>query len=141
MAVCISPNCERWHSSKIITICWLKIVVGDKWLVVNFFDLPCLISTESFCIVVIIILQLGSSNCHFLSEFDEFRIGNIYNGIDEELKDYFIKLNDLSNKPKCSSCWAKYLCGGGCIAHSYLINSDPLKPPYEFCSLQKRELK
>lgn len=58
--------------------------------------------------------------CHFLSEFDEFRIGNIYNGIDEELKDYFIKLNDLSNKPKCSSCWAKYLCGGGCIAHSYL---------------------
>lgn len=78
--------------------------------------------------------------CHFLSEFDEFRIGNIYNGIDEELKDYFIKLNDLSNKPKCSSCWAKYLCGGGCIAHSYLINSDPLKPPLEFCSLQKKRV-
>lgn len=78
--------------------------------------------------------------CHFLVEFEEFKMGNIYDGIDENLKKYFIYINNLSNKPKCSRCWAKYLCGGGCIAHSYLINSDTLIPPNEFCTLQKKRV-
>lgn len=78
--------------------------------------------------------------CHFLVEFEEFKMGNIYDAVDKNLKKYFIKINNLSNKPKCSRCWAKYLCGGGCIAHSYLINNDPLIPPNEFCALQKKRI-
>jgi len=105
---------------------------------------PCLGKMSFGCGAGVEYLAVDSNGdlypCHFLTEFEEFKIGNIYKGIDENLKKYFIYLNDLSNKPKCSKCWAKYLCGGGCIAHSYLINKDPLIPPDEFCSLQKKRV-
>lgn len=78
--------------------------------------------------------------CHFLTEFDEFKMGDIYNGIDIKKKEFFINLNDLSKKEICSKCWAKYLCGGGCIAHSYLVNKDPSIPPEDFCNLQKKRI-
>jgi uncharacterized protein len=78
--------------------------------------------------------------CHFLKEFKEFKIGNLYNGIDLDKKDYFIELNKIDSKEKCRSCWAKYLCGGGCIAHFYFLNKDPKIPRDEFCELQKKRL-
>ncbi|MDI6860661.1 MAG: SPASM domain-containing protein [Caldisericia bacterium] len=78
--------------------------------------------------------------CHFLKEFKEFKVGNIFDGIDENKKNYFMYLNDINSKEKCKSCWAKYLCGGGCIAHSYFINSDPLKMPDDFCEIQKKRI-
>ncbi len=78
--------------------------------------------------------------CHFLKEFEEFKIGNVFDGIDEKKKKYFIFLNDLDSKERCKSCWAKYLCGGGCIAHSYFINKNPLIVPKDFCELQKKRI-
>lgn len=78
--------------------------------------------------------------CHFLKEFKEFKIGNIFYGIDENKKSYFLFLNNIDSKENCRSCWAKYLCGGGCIAHSYFINKDPLKIPNEFCEIQKKRI-
>ena len=78
--------------------------------------------------------------CHFLKEFKEFKIGDIFNGIDENKKGYFLFLNNIDSKENCRSCWAKYLCGGGCIAHSYFINKDPLKIPNDFCEIQKKRI-
>lgn len=78
--------------------------------------------------------------CHFLKEFEEFKIGNIYDGIYEKKREYFIFLNDINSKENCKSCWAKYLCGGGCIAHSYFINKNPLNIPQDFCELQKKRI-
>lgn len=77
--------------------------------------------------------------CHWFSEFPQMKMGNIYTGIDEEKKKIFVQANILDNK-KCKTCWAKYLCGGGCIAHSYLRYKDLFKPPEEFCTLQKRRI-
>lgn len=105
---------------------------------------PCLSKMSFGCGAGVEYIAVDSAGnlfpCHFLVEFEEFKMGNIYDGIDENLKKYFMYINNLSNKPKCSRCWAKYLCGGGCIAHSYLINSDPLIPPDEFCTLQKKRV-
>lgn len=78
--------------------------------------------------------------CHFLSDNTVYKMGDIFNGIDEEKKKKFIEYNKLSNKEKCKNCWAKYLCGGGCLAHSILINNDPLNPPKEFCELQRKRV-
>ncbi|MCX8095541.1 MAG: SPASM domain-containing protein [Caldisericia bacterium] len=78
--------------------------------------------------------------CHFLKEFEEFKIGNIFDGIEENKRNYFIFLNDINSKENCKSCWSKFLCGGGCIAHSYFINKNPLKIPKDFCELQKKRL-
>lgn len=77
--------------------------------------------------------------CHWFSEFPEMRMGNIYTGIDEAKRKKFIEANILDNK-KCKTCWAKYLCGGGCLAHSYLRYKDLFTPPEEFCTLQKRRI-
>ncbi len=105
---------------------------------------PCLGKMSFGCGAGVEYLAVDSTGdlypCHFLTEFDEFKMGNIYTGIDENLKKYFMNLNDLSKKPKCSNCWAKYLCGGGCIAHSYLVKGDPNLPPQDFCSLQKKRV-
>lgn len=78
--------------------------------------------------------------CHFLKEFEEFKMGNVFDGIDKDKKNYFIEINKLDSKEKCKSCWAKYLCGGGCIAHFYFLNKDPNIPREEFCELQKKRL-
>lgn len=43
-------------------------------------------------------------------------------------------VNDID---KCRSCWAKYLCGGGCRHDNYSATGDPFLPPDEFCHEMK----
>jgi hypothetical protein len=49
IAVCMSPNCERWHSSKTMTTCPSKIAC----------PLLAAMKVESFWIVVMMIVAVG----------------------------------------------------------------------------------
>lgn len=59
-------------------------------------------------------------------------MGNFYETIQ---KGQLAKYQDLSvhNRPKCNSCWAKYLCGGDCYHNSYLKNGNILIPDNSYC--------
>ena len=79
--------------------------------------------------------------CHGFVGIDEFKMGNVheedfpgesYNNI----KNIFNNIN-VNTSIECSSCWARYLCGGGCAVHSYLYNNDLSKPSKRRCIMAK----
>jgi len=78
--------------------------------------------------------------CHQFMENKEFLMGNIYEGVkNERVKETFLNAHVL-NKEKCSSCWAKFFCSGGCHANAYFANGDFLKPYELGCELQRTRL-
>jgi uncharacterized protein len=47
--------------------------------------------------------------------------------------------NHVDTKVTCRDCWAKYLCGGGCLVEAEYINHD-IKTPYDVsCEIFKYE--
>ncbi len=47
-------------------------------------------------------------------------------------------LQDVDSQPVCRRCWAKYLCGGGCL-HSVRCLTGTNDPPSEHCAVFRRE--
>ncbi|MDE6181814.1 MAG: thioether cross-link-forming SCIFF peptide maturase, partial [Eubacteriales bacterium] len=76
--------------------------------------------------------------CHQFVGQDKFKVGNVFNGIENKnIRKDFEKCNVYS-KPACKSCWAKFYCSGGCSASSNNMHND-LITPYEIgCELQKK---
>ncbi len=78
--------------------------------------------------------------CHQFVGDEKFKLGDLDKGIvNLEIKDKFYKAN-LTEKPKCTNCWAKYYCGGGCLANAYNSNADILIPDEVGCELEKKRL-
>ncbi|MFX9597044.1 SPASM domain-containing protein, partial [Acinetobacter baumannii] len=50
----------------------------------------------------------------------EYRLGDVRAGIDDGKRQDFLgkEAADVDNRPVCSECWARYMCGGGCYADS-----------------------
>lgn len=78
--------------------------------------------------------------CHQFVGTEEFKMGNIQEGIlDENLQEYFKKGN-IYFKPECRECWARFYCSGGCQANNYNFNKD-IKKPYKLgCEMQKKRI-
>jgi uncharacterized protein len=47
---------------------------------------------------------------------------------------------DVDSREICSSCWARYLCGGGCYADSVVYSPDRAKPKEEHCPFWRAEI-
>ena len=57
--------------------------------------------------------------CHQFVGDEEFKLGDIYNGVtNTDLQGEFKKCNVYAH-PECSDCWAKLYCSGGCAANAY----------------------
>lgn len=62
--------------------------------------------------------------CHRLSSNEEFHLGSIHKGVNEQ------KLVSLRNSviaelmTGCRSCWARYLCAAACPADNYLLQGS-----------------
>lgn len=78
--------------------------------------------------------------CHQFVGLEEFKLGNLDEGIvAQKIRKDFEKVN-LTDKPACKDCWAKYYCGGGCFANAYHFNKD-ISIPYELgCILEKKRV-
>ena len=83
--------------------------------------------------------------CHGFVGMDEFKMGNVH---DQDfpgesyatIRDIFANIN-VNTSEECSSCWARFLCGGDCAAHSYIYNNDLSKPTKRRCIMAKSMLK
>jgi len=53
--------------------------------------------------------------CHTLVGIDSFRLGDVYEGIRSDLLRRVAELH-ASARDGCRGCWARYQCGGGCLA-------------------------
>jgi radical SAM protein with 4Fe4S-binding SPASM domain len=60
--------------------------------------------------------------CHNWVENDLLKIGSIYDGLKEGMREKFI-LRNVENKEKCKSCGIRYFCGGGPVVEQSMEGS------------------
>lgn len=57
--------------------------------------------------------------CHQFVGDEKYKLGNIYDGIDNiEIQQEFASCNVYAKK-ECDDCWARLYCSGGCAANAY----------------------
>ena len=78
--------------------------------------------------------------CHQFVGKEEFRLGNVDEGVvNKELAGKFMSCN-VYTKEKCRDCFAKFYCSGGCAANSFNATGD-INGNYETgCILQRKRL-
>jgi uncharacterized protein len=78
--------------------------------------------------------------CHQFVGNNEFKMGDVFEGIlDSEMSSMF-KNGNIYSKPKCMECWARFYCSGGCQANNYNFNKD-IHIPYELgCTMLKKRV-
>ncbi len=54
------------------------------------------------------------SACHRFVQDDEGAMGDLTSGIDRHKQNRWLSERHVHRQEPCRSCWAKYLCGGGC---------------------------
>jgi uncharacterized protein len=52
--------------------------------------------------------------CHRFVGNPEGTMGNLVQGIDRQLQAHWLSKRHVHHQEPCHSCWARYLCGGGC---------------------------
>lgn len=63
--------------------------------------------------------------CHRFAGVEQFRMGNLRQGIDRRWQQEFFRVVNVNCREKCPSCWARYLCGGGCC-HDHIFANSPI---------------
>lgn len=76
--------------------------------------------------------------CHRLVGKDEFLVGNVFEGMDEEKYANLDADMLVSSHDKCSDCWAANLCGGGCISDNYGKTGSIKNPNERSCDYTKQ---
>lgn len=72
---------------------------------------------------------------HFIG-MKEYSMGNLTTGLNEEKIKIYSELH-VNNRESCQACWARYLCGGGCLYQSVLANKSITEPDQSKCKLIK----
>ncbi len=71
--------------------------------------------------------------CHRFSGNEAGYIGNLRDGVDDRRREELLESLLVQSKPTCRSCWAKYLCGGGCYYLAHLHNGELNQPHTDTC--------
>ncbi|WP_443478755.1 SPASM domain-containing protein [Novosphingobium aerophilum] len=62
--------------------------------------------------------------CHRFVDAPEGAMGTLADGVDRERQDVWLNERHVHAQPGCRSCWARYLCAGGCH-HETLSRGRP----------------
>ena len=78
--------------------------------------------------------------CHQFVGDDKYKLGDIWNGVDNrEVQDEF-KLCNVYARPDCKDCWARLYCSGGCAANAYHATGS-VNGIYEYgCELFRKRM-
>ena len=71
--------------------------------------------------------------CSSLVGMSEFKMGDVFNGIAPGKKRRFDRDLYVDDRQPCGCCWARYLCGGGCIYDAQVTNATPSTPNAVSC--------
>ena len=66
--------------------------------------------------------------CSSLADRPEFKMGDVFSGLDENVQDGFKDSFHVDSRSDCRRCWARNLCGGGCIYDARTATGDPINP-------------
>jgi uncharacterized protein len=53
-------------------------------------------------------------SCHRAVDQEQYRLGSLTEGLDQAARQRFLEARHVEAQEPCRSCWARYLCGGGC---------------------------
>ena len=78
--------------------------------------------------------------CHQFVGNEDFLMGNVWDGVKRtDIRDEF-KCCNVYAKEKCSKCFARFYCSGGCAANSYNFHGS-ITDAYDLgCELQKKRI-
>lgn len=78
--------------------------------------------------------------CHQFVGDEKFKMGNVYEGrLDGGIRSTFSE-NCLFTREKCGSCFAKFICSGGCSANNYHFEGDLNRPYGITCEMMKKRI-
>lgn len=78
----------------------------------------------------------GYFTCHRTIDQRTFALGDVASGIDADKRASFLAARDVDGQEPCRTCWARYLCGGGChaeVATAGRQGCDYIRAWLEFC--------
>lgn len=120
----------------------------DKFLFFHFMiDLsqgPCIIKKCSGCGAgneyMAVTPQGDLYPCHQFVGEKEFKLGDVFNGVENiELREKF-KSTNVFTKDDCKNCWARFYCSGGCHANAWYNNKDINKVYKLGCEMEKKRI-
>ena len=80
--------------------------------------------------------------CHRFVGDENFNLGNIIDDTyNAKLSEIMKSEVNVEKRKKCSKCWARYICGGGCYEINYTYNKDIFLTPETYCQLMKHNIK
>ena len=72
--------------------------------------------------------------CHRFVGEDEFALGSVQDGgLDSKKRLQVLDDIHLDQRSDCSTCWARYICSGGCHHVNFLFEGDPKKTYLTHC--------
>lgn len=73
---------------------------------------------------------------------EDYRLGHVSTGIDDDRRRSYrsAEAAEVDRRPVCSSCWARYICGGGGYADSVVYGENVLEPATEHCDFWRAEI-
>lgn len=78
--------------------------------------------------------------CHMLDDAEDYRMGSVFDGLDERTQSAWAQSRNIGTIEECRSCWARYLCGGGCRAIGYCLERKLRQPLFPFCEFKKMDI-
>lgn len=76
--------------------------------------------------------------CQRFTGQDEFCMGDIYKGFNQEKLETFRDQAEISNKADCRRCWVRTICTGGCYHEACVREGSHLKPNLHYCEWIKQ---
>ena len=78
--------------------------------------------------------------CHQFVGDDKYKLGDVWNGVDNHEVQNEFKLCNAYARPDCKDCWARLYCSGGCAANAYHATGS-ISGIYEYgCELFRKRM-
>ena len=77
--------------------------------------------------------------CPVLAGENRYKMGDIFQGLDCKTRKLYMQ-NNVDSSKVCRECWARYLCGGGCLAQNGKVNNNLFNPNKELCEFIKHKV-
>jgi uncharacterized protein len=78
----------------------------------------------------------GLYACHRFVQDDSAYFGDVWNGVEPDAQSKWLRERHVHRQSPCSSCWARYLCGGGChheVIHRGRPACDYIRGWLDYC--------
>lgn len=76
--------------------------------------------------------------CHRFNEQKDYKMGDIYNGINEQYRTSLLQDLHVDNKTTCSRCPLKHTCAGGCYYEALERQGEITSPNLHYCNWMYR---